>query len=49
MEKHNACAFFGHKEIKISDRLKKELCDEIERLIVYENFEEFYFGGLSDF
>ena len=43
------CSVFGHSEIKISDKLKKEIKNFIEDLIVYQNYEFFLFGGFGDF
>ncbi len=33
----SACSFFGHREIKVTRKIKKELYDSIEDLIVNDN------------
>lgn len=47
--KNKTCCFIGHREIKITEELKKEICGYIENLIVKENVKVFLFGSKSEF
>ena len=44
-----SCSFFGHSEIEITEKLKLDLKNFIENLIVKENCSVFYFGGFGMF
>lgn len=44
-----SCSFFGHSEIEITEKLKLDLRNFIENLIVKENYSVFYFGGFGMF
>ena len=48
MEYYAAC-FFGHRKIDESEKLKSNLCEIIENLIVNENVDTFFFGSKSEF
>lgn len=43
------CCFLGHREICETEELKKQLCQTIEYLIVYERVDTFLFGSKSQF
>ena len=43
------CCFIGHRKIDITAKLKKEVFDFVEHLIVDENVKVFLFGSRSDF
>lgn len=45
----NTCCFLGHRTIEISDTLKIYLYNIIEKLIVENNVDTFYFGNNSQF
>lgn len=45
----NTCCFLGHREINITDELKKNLRVVIEHLITEENIDIFLFGSKSRF
>ena len=47
MEK--TCCFIGHREINETDVLREKLSVAIERLIVDENINTFFFGSKSEF
>lgn len=49
MEKHKSCAFFGHRNIVVTDSLQEQITKTIIEKIENENFSVFYFGGLGDF
>lgn len=46
---NNTCCFFGHREIEVTEELKKRLFNIVECLIVNENIDTFFFGSKSDF
>ena len=43
------CCFVGHRKIEITDNLKKELFDCVEKLIIDQNVKVFLFGSMSQF
>ncbi|MBO5358890.1 MAG: DUF1273 family protein [Clostridia bacterium] len=43
------CCFLGHREIKKTNELKKQLSAVIENLILNENINTFLFGSKSSF
>lgn len=43
------CAFFGHRKINATAKLKERLTGEIERLIVQNGVSVFLFGSRSEF
>ena len=47
--KKYTCCFFGHRTINETEELKVKLCEVIERLIVEEKVETFFFGSKSRF
>ncbi len=47
--KTNACCFFGHRAINETEELKSKLYEIIEKLIVDENVDTFFFGSKSRF
>ena len=47
--KTNTCCFFGHRTINETEELKSKLCETIEKLIVEENVDTFFFGSKSRF
>ncbi len=49
MEKHNSCAFFGHRNVEITEELKQKVRKTIKSLIVNYNVREFLFGSRSNF
>lgn len=52
MQKHKTyktCCFIGHRKIKITEELTKEIYDYVEHLIVCENVKRFLFGSKSEF
>ena len=49
METHKSCSFFGHREITITEELKKDIFNILEDLISNKNFNTFYFGGFGAF
>lgn len=46
---NGTCCFFGHREIKETEELKKRLFDLIEYLIVNKKIDIFLFGSKSKF
>lgn len=42
------CAFFGHRDIQVTEEIKDRLKDEIIKLITI-GFRSFYFGGFGTF
>ena len=48
MECYTAC-FFGHRKIDETEKLKNNLYEIIEKLIVNEKFDTFFFGSKSQF
>ncbi len=49
MSKIKVCAFFGHRDVKITENLKKRVRDCIENLILKEGVTVFLFGSRSNF
>ena len=49
MNCYKVCSFFGHREIKVTEELIKELKLKIEDLIINEGVDIFYFGGFGMF
>lgn len=47
--KNKACCFIGHREIKITEELKKGIYAYVEHLILNENVKNFLFGSRSEF
>ncbi|MBR4296515.1 MAG: hypothetical protein IKT56_06760 [Clostridia bacterium] len=47
--KENTCCFLGHGTINETEKLKIELCETIERLIIQEKVDTFLFGSKSRF
>ncbi len=47
--KSNVCCIFGHRTINETEKLKSQLCEIIEKLIVEENVDIFLFGSKSRF
>lgn len=47
--KSKTCCFIGHRKIELTEKLKKEIYDYIEYLIVNENVKTFLFGSKSKF
>ncbi len=45
----NTCCFFGHRTINETEKLKSNLIQIIEKLIVEENVDTFLFGSKSRF
>lgn len=45
----NTCCFFGHRTINETEKLKSNLNEIIEKLIVDENVDTFLFGSKSRF
>ena len=43
------CCFIGHRKIEKTDKLKTEIYEFIENLIVNENVKRFLFGSKSEF
>ncbi len=43
------CCFLGHREIVVTENLRKELSQLIEKLIVEEKVDTFLFGSKSQF
>lgn len=46
---NNTCCFFGHRKINKTEKLKIQLRETIENLILAENITTFLFGSKSDF
>lgn len=46
---NKTCSVFGHSNIKVTDKLKRELYLLFENLVLKENVSIFFFGGFSDF
>ncbi|MBR5388248.1 MAG: hypothetical protein IK147_02125 [Clostridia bacterium] len=46
---HKTCCVIGHREIEITEKLKREIYGYIENLIVNERVETFLFGSKSEF
>lgn len=44
-----SCAFFGHREIEITEELKEKLKTYLKDLIENKSVSIFYFGGFGDF
>lgn len=47
--KEKTCCFFGHRTINETEELKSKLIETIEKLIVDENVDTFFFGSKSQF
>ncbi len=47
--REHTCCFFGHRKITETEKLKKRMYAEIQRLIKEENVYIFLFGSRSDF
>ena len=47
--KSNTCCFFGHRDIRETEKLKSKLSGIIEKLIVEERIDTFLFGSKSRF
>lgn len=47
--KNKTCCFIGHRNILITEELKKEIYDFLESLILNENVKVFLFGSKSEF
>ena len=45
----NTCCFIGHKKLFETEQLKLQLCKIIEKLIVEEKVDTFFFGSKSQF
>lgn len=45
----NACCFLGHRTVELTEKLKYELYSIIEKLILDESVDTFYFGSNSQF
>lgn len=45
----NYCCFLGHRKIKKTEELKKEIYKTLERLISCENVDTLLFGSKSEF
>ncbi len=43
------CSFFGHRDIVVTEELKKRVYEIVEDLITTKNYTIFLFGGFSDF
>ena len=43
------CSVFGHSTIEITKEIESNLFEIIENLIINENVDTFYFGGLGQF
>ena len=48
-QKNRTCCFFGHRKITVTEKLKNELEETVENLIVKENVGTFLFGSRSCF
>ena len=48
MEKDKICSFFGHRDVEVTDELRKAATDEILKAIDI-GCRVFYFGGYGDF
>ena len=49
IDKEKSCCFFGHRKIDEIEKLKNNLYEIIENLIVNENIDTFFFGSKSQF
>ena len=49
MDTYKTCCCIGHRKIRITDELKREVHDYVESLIVNENVQAFLFGSNSEF
>lgn len=49
MEKHKTCAFFGHRKIDVTEELKLNLLQTIDKLITEHQVVNFLFGSRSEF
>ncbi|MBE7034225.1 MAG: hypothetical protein E7406_08380 [Ruminococcaceae bacterium] len=47
--KKHTCCFFGHRKIKVTDELVKNLKGIIENLITQKQIDTFLFGSKSEF
>ncbi|MBQ3005748.1 MAG: DUF1273 family protein [Clostridia bacterium] len=45
----NTCCFFGHRTIDETEKLKEQLCEKIEDLILNKKVDTFLFGSKSRF
>lgn len=46
---NTTCCFFGHRNVSVTEELKKRLAEIIEGLITDENVDTFLFGSKSSF
>ncbi len=44
-----SCCFFGHRKIEVTEKLVKTLFKYIEKLIIQEDVNTFFFGSKSEF
>ncbi len=47
--KNNTCCFIGHRAIYDTEKLRMQLCEIIEELILNEKVDTFLFGSKSQF
>ena len=43
------CSIFGYQDVKITENLKSEISEILEKLIKKQNFDIFFFGELGYF
>ena len=49
MKENKGCCFLGHRKIDITCEMRKKLHNIVEKMIVNDNIDTFFFGSKSEF